>query len=248
MVGYGISIEVTGLIFTLGSFTYALSLPFINMIPNTVDKRSTLTFGLLLSSVSLIVIGPCPYFLPDTPFFVCLGLALQGSAAAFALIPCMPEMIKGATKLYPESKEELTDRVSGILSASFAIGSLIGPPIGGYLTQYYGFSYGSTLYGVTQFGYFLLYLTVGGGLMAFRTCFGSRRYSSMEDKSDLADRLSVSTNESMENAKAVGIEISNMGTNDGSNERYQLYNDRMSIASVSTVDSLSPNSIASVGI
>lgn len=43
-----------------------------------------------------------------------IGLFIQGYGCAITLIPAMPEMLQAAATEYPNSKEELSDRVSGI--------------------------------------------------------------------------------------------------------------------------------------
>lgn len=60
----------------------------------------------------------------------------------------------------------------GLLSASFALGNLIGPQIGGYLSDHYGFPWSATIIGTATFGYLIILLTFGGGFGAFRTCCG----------------------------------------------------------------------------
>jgi MFS family permease len=192
---YGMTIEVAGALFTLGSLGYALTLPLVNKLSKTVDRRATLSAGLLLSALSLFIIGPSP-LLPNDVAFIFIGLALQGMALAICLIPCLPEMLEAAKLLYPSSKEELSDRMAGLLSASFAVGMLVGPPLGGFLVQNYGFAEGSSVYGASQFSYMILYLTIGGGLKVFRNCrkTESDAYKNMmDDTSRLQEKLSAAS-------------------------------------------------------
>ena len=49
-------------------------------------------------------------------WIVIVGLLLQGYGCAFSLPPSMPEMIAAASTYFPESKDDLSDRISGIIS------------------------------------------------------------------------------------------------------------------------------------
>jgi MFS family permease len=171
LLQYGLSHEVAAACFIIGTFSYSMVMPVVNKFPAHWDKRIIINIGMLLAAVCQFLLGPTPGLLPPKLWITILGLFIQGYGCAITLIPAMPEMLKAAAPHFPHSKDDLSDRISGLLSAGFALGNLVGPQVGGYLADHYGFPWGATVIGIGTFGYLIILLTLGGGFCAFRTCF-----------------------------------------------------------------------------
>jgi len=171
LLGYGLSEEVAAACFIIGTVSYSMVMPVVNKFPAHWDRRVITIIGMIFATSCQFFMGPTPYLFPRKLWITILGLFLQGYGCAITLIPVMPEMIKAAEKHYPDNREEISDRTSGLLSASFALGNLIGPQIGGSLADHYGFPIGATVIGLATLGYTLVLLTYGGSFMAFKSCW-----------------------------------------------------------------------------
>eukprot|EP00331_Platyophrya_macrostoma_P010163 CAMPEP_0176429998 /NCGR_PEP_ID=MMETSP0127-20121128/14010_1 /TAXON_ID=938130 /ORGANISM="Platyophrya macrostoma, Strain WH" /LENGTH=454 /DNA_ID=CAMNT_0017811841 /DNA_START=1 /DNA_END=1365 /DNA_ORIENTATION=+ len=170
LLKYGLSNEVAAACFIIGTVSYSMVMPVVNKFPAHWDRRIIICIGVFLAAICQFFMGPTPGLMPSKLWITILGLFIQGYGCAIALIPVMPEMLKVAAPHFPQAKDDLSDRISGMLSAGFALGNLFGPWIGGYFADIYGFPWGATLIGVITAVFLVVLLTIGGGFCAFRTC------------------------------------------------------------------------------
>lgn len=83
-----------------------------------------------------------------------------GASNIFLFIPVVPELIRELSNKYPQYSEEVNADISSTLySCAYALGSLIGPFLGGILVKILTFPRGAGLLGLSIIGlsiYFML--------------------------------------------------------------------------------------------
>lgn len=159
---------VISIMFSIGTFAYALSMPMMACLPKRLDRRLWLMTGLILNSLSGFLLGPEPLLnFPHNIAFVIIGISLLGVGCAFSMVPSIPEFMDIGIKIYPSEKVAVGDMSSGLFNSAYSAGALIGPIVGGYLDSFFGFPRAETFLGLFIFAYFLLYLTVGEAFTAF---------------------------------------------------------------------------------
>lgn len=176
--GYGVTDVGCGLVFTLPTVVYALSVGVVNRLSKKLDRGVLVLSGLSLVSLGLLLLGPWSYsFLPKTLYTTLCGTAAVGCGLAFTMLPCMPDMLEEATEALPFlGKDQLSDKLSGIITTAFYIGKSIGPPLGGYLSDQVGFSTANAWYALGVVGFAGLY---------GRFVSTSRRPEELQEKSSL---------------------------------------------------------------
>ena len=163
---------VISIMFSVGTFAYALSMPMMACLPKRLDRRIWLMIGLILNSLSGFLLGPEPLLnFPHNIAFVIIGISLLGVGCAFSMVPSIPEFMDVGSKIYPNEKVAVGDMSSGLFNSAYSAGALIGPIVGGYLDSNFGFARTESLLGLFIFCYFLLYLTVGGSFLALGSLF-----------------------------------------------------------------------------
>jgi EmrB/QacA subfamily drug resistance transporter len=106
--------------------TYASVMLAVGRIGDLVGYRTVFRLGLAWSAVALILCAAAPSY----PLLLAARVA-QGIGSAFVLA-CGPALV---TSLYPESERA---RALGIYAMMFAVGTALGPIVGGALIQVWG--------------------------------------------------------------------------------------------------------------
>lgn len=76
---YGVIVEIIGVMFTIPTVSYALTAIFIGKLPKSWTPKIIMLQGLILTSFSLLLIGPCPLLpLPRALWVVVIGLVILG--------------------------------------------------------------------------------------------------------------------------------------------------------------------------
>lgn len=156
------------LLFSVGTLTYALSIPFINLLPKNYNKKTVLIFGTCVCTISYVFLGPYEGFgFPKDLWIIIIGLCVMGVGCAFTLVPSIPEFINIGSNIYPDDSEGVGDMASGLFQSAYSVGILIGPLVGGALDEKVGFGNAEAIYSVFNIAILLLYITIGGGYIGF---------------------------------------------------------------------------------
>lgn len=159
---------VIAVLFSVGTLTYALTIPLINMLKKDYNKKMALIAGTLICTVGYLFLGPYQGFgLPENIGLVILGLCIVGVGAALSLVPSIPEFINIGSEIYPEDKEGVGDMASGLFNSSYSAGILVGPLIGGALDEKIGFPNAEALFALVNLGILAIYLIFGDGYQGF---------------------------------------------------------------------------------
>ena len=167
---------IIAILFSVGTLTYALTIPLINMLDKHYNKKSALIFGTIVCSVSYIFLGPYEGIgLPSHLWLIILGLCIMGIGCAFSLVPSIPEFINIGSDIYPDDQEGVGDMASGLFNSSYSAGILIGPLFGGALDEKIGFANAEAIYSIICLGILALYIIIGDGYMGLGLTFYNKK-------------------------------------------------------------------------
>ena len=127
---YGLSSVWVGACFALPTVFYILTGPiFLPLLTKKFEKRATMMVGFMLLATSAFFIGPSRLlgFPKESAAFMIIGLGLIGTAAAFTIIPVIPEMLDAVEGQYESQKTEVSDNFSAIFNIAGGLGQVVGP-------------------------------------------------------------------------------------------------------------------------
>ena len=110
----------------------------ISWFTTRCNNRTLIAYGMFLTGLSQLLVGPSN-FLPDSLLIMSIGQFMFGGLSILFLITSLPEMIKEATKAFPNQKYEASDISSGIFNSMLGLGQMLSPIYGSYVTQIWGF-------------------------------------------------------------------------------------------------------------
>ena len=88
---------------------------------------------------------------------------------------------------------------AALFNSAYALGTFIGPIIGGALDDAYGYDNAISIYGISYIGFFIFYAIFGGGGKALVNAFMKTPRSTMH-KQLMQDEIDTQANESNENS------------------------------------------------
>ena len=123
----GADVSQVGLFFTLGAIAPLLFQLFGGWLSDAIGRLQAIAIGSLAGVVGYVV-----YILSPSWHWLLIGTATGAMSASFVAPSYMAFIAE-------ESTEENRGRVYGLSSTLFQIVGIVGPPVGGYLSQYLGF-------------------------------------------------------------------------------------------------------------
>jgi MFS family permease len=123
----GADVGHIGLFFTLGSIAPLLFQVFGGWLSDAIGRLQAVAIGSLAG-----VVGYAVYILAPSWQWLLIATATGAMASSFVAPSYMAFIAE-------ESTEETRGRVYGLSSTLFQIVGIVGPPIGGYLSEYLGF-------------------------------------------------------------------------------------------------------------
>ena len=112
--------------------TYILGALLIQCLPPRIERRLTIIISFVLSSISLLFVGPSSLFsFKDSLGYMIAGQLLFGFSLAFSMVPILPEMSNSALEHYHKSvHERVNNMASGMFTFQIGLGSCLGPIFG----------------------------------------------------------------------------------------------------------------------
>ncbi|CAH2099739.1 unnamed protein product [Euphydryas editha] len=146
---FGLSTKQIGFIFLLFSSLYGIFSPIWGWVADRVHNHwCMMVWGLFLSSIGLLLLGPCPFIpgLPKDLWLDLVALSILGMSVALTLLPTFQGVL--TSSIYeggcPEALATYS-AVAGVWSCCYSLGEVLGPALGGALAQQYGFPLCATL-------------------------------------------------------------------------------------------------------
>lgn len=137
---YSVSVSVASLFFITPIIPYIIILQFLDRISAKFGIYLTFTFGLILSGISSLFIYPVPPF-PHSLFFIIIGFFMIGTGSVPVFIPGLVMLSRNIKKIDKKIDEmSANDIASAINNLCVELGDFLGPILGGFLTDKFGFS------------------------------------------------------------------------------------------------------------
>uniref|UniRef100_A0A0N5CHV9 MFS domain-containing protein n=1 Tax=Strongyloides papillosus TaxID=174720 RepID=A0A0N5CHV9_STREA len=158
---FDLSPTMVGIMFLFCAGGYTISAPFWGIL---VDRYSCanvlLVIGAVATMCSMFAVGPAP-FIPINKDLYVIGIALTvlGFAAGALFIPTFQTSLDAVKEKGYEDNFQTYGCVSGIFQSAFALGGFLGPTIGGFSAEWFGFNWTVALIGFAN-GIFLIILFI----------------------------------------------------------------------------------------
>ncbi|XP_008193647.1 MFS-type transporter SLC18B1 [Tribolium castaneum] len=152
---FNLTPEKIGLIFLLFSGLYGVSSPAWGWLADKVNNHwSMMVVGLFMCTIGLLLLGPCPYipFLKSTLWLNLVALSILGISVALALLPTFQGLLSSAISSGCGDTLSTYSVIAGVWSCVYSLGEVVGPSLGGFLLQHYGFPITSTIMASMTFG------------------------------------------------------------------------------------------------
>ncbi|GBP22929.1 MFS-type transporter SLC18B1 [Eumeta japonica] len=173
---FNLSTQQIGLIFLLFSSLYGIFSPIWGWVADRIHNHwCMMVWGLFLSTVGLLLLGPCPFlpFLTSDLWLDLVALSILGVSVALTLLPTFQGVL--TSSIYeggcPEALATYS-AVAGVWSCCYSLGEVLGPALGGALAQRYGFPLCATLCAAACFTmFFQVYSTCSSQAVVTLTFF-----------------------------------------------------------------------------
>ena len=138
---YSVSVSAASLFFITPIIPYTIILQYLDGISAKFGIYLTFTFGLIFSGISSIFIYPVPP-LPHSLIVIIFGFLIIGIGSVPVFIPGLVLLAKNIKKS-DDSIDEMSanDIASAINTLCVELGDFMGPILGGFLTDHFGFKY-----------------------------------------------------------------------------------------------------------
>lgn len=143
-----ISSGFTGLLFAVPTLAYAVSAPVIGSLSQRIGHYKTMTVGMILAAVCFPSIALC-----NSAWLVAVVLVFLGVGMGTAITPCLPEF----AELSQKSGTNSFGASFSIYNTAYSIGMMIGPTLGGVLTNYLGIVLSYSVVAAVIFAYMLFF-------------------------------------------------------------------------------------------
>ncbi|XP_078683213.1 MFS-type transporter SLC18B1-like [Branchiostoma floridae x Branchiostoma belcheri] len=181
-----------GLMFLLWAALYAVLAPGWGWL---ADKKKCVPImvplGMVVTAVGTLLLGPSPLLtdyaniLPKAQWVNIVGLAVIGASCGAFMTPIVNMMLWAASDAGMENNFAMYGLVSGVMSAFFAIGDLLGPLGSSALADRFGFPWTSTAFG----GLVVFYMLVIVVFYIYDGCHTTRRVHHVNSTDGESQRL-----------------------------------------------------------
>ena len=136
---YSVSVSIASLFFITPIIPYMIILQYLDRISAKLGIYLTFALGLILSGISSLFIYPVSP-LPHSFISIIIGFLLMGVGSVPVFIPGLVMLSKNI-KTIDESIDEMSanDIASAINNLCLDLGNFVGPILGGYLSDSFGF-------------------------------------------------------------------------------------------------------------
>ena len=150
---YDIPTVEIGLILAATDVGYTLASLILSRILKYLSIKWVLIVGILLGAVANSLMGPWEVLFPARLWVVITGIACLSISIGVVVVASMPNLVKVATQVLGMANDDaLADSLSsksytGMLATYMSLGEVVGPLIGGYLVDLWGFPNAAAMMG-----------------------------------------------------------------------------------------------------
>jgi len=179
-----ITSEKVGLFFLAMPLVYTILAPFFGYLTDKkIDGRKAIIFGHLFVFLGYFFLGPSPLvksYIKSSLWLTALSLCVSGIGVAPLFVPGLADMTKSVQYAGLPDTIGTKGILSGIYSGCFSIGAVIGPTVGGFLTDHMSFDWASTIFA---------FLVLFEGLVLIIFTVWERNSKWVKKKGNLKDKL-----------------------------------------------------------
>lgn len=145
LANFGLTTVQIGLILALTDAGYTLASLVLSRILRYLSVKWVLSAGLLLTALAYCLIGPWELLFPSRLWIVIVGIVCLSVSVGIVVVSTMPNLVKVATASLgllndDPLAEALSSKVQvGMLATYMSLGEVVGPLLGGYLVDAWGF-------------------------------------------------------------------------------------------------------------
>ncbi|EEB18796.1 synaptic vesicular amine transporter, putative [Pediculus humanus corporis] len=134
-----------GLMFVINGAFYAASAPFVGMLcDRKVNPKLLILAGSAFMVFSVLLVGPAPFIpIEKTLGLVIAGLVLEGFGMSCIVVSAFIDSLRSSVAGGFPDDIATYGLMSGLWASSFSLGDFVGPSVAGFLTDWFGFRYGS---------------------------------------------------------------------------------------------------------
>lgn len=153
LMEYGVATVDIGIILAASDCGYTLMSLILSKILHLLSLKWVLVTGLILACTAYTLMGPWPWLYPQELWVVILGIACLSVSLGIVVVSTMPNLVKVATVVLGMPNDDpLADALSsknyaGMLATYMSLGEVVGPLLGGYLVDVWGFANGAAVMG-----------------------------------------------------------------------------------------------------
>ena len=161
---FGLSTTAAGLFYSFYTAIYFFSSIMENHISRLTSQPKIIALGIFLTSIAFLFISQA--IVPRNVFAVGFGLGLMGFAGAIMyskayLVPTPAHLLHMASNYYGiERNDSLVDGVSSLTNFFSNLGEILGPILGGFLSEIFGYTDGFLCMALFCLLYFFTYCFV----------------------------------------------------------------------------------------
>nr|XP_019588306.1 PREDICTED: MFS-type transporter SLC18B1 [Rhinolophus sinicus] len=140
-----------GLVFLGLALSYAISSPLFGLLSDKMPhlRKWFLVLGNLTTAGCYMLLGPAPVLhIKSQLWLLVLILVINGISAGMSIIPTFPEILSCAYENGFEEGLSTLALVSGLFSAMWSVGAIVGPTLGGFLYEKIGFEWAAAIQGL----------------------------------------------------------------------------------------------------
>ena len=166
LLTFNLSVAISGFCYGICTVVYFLASLFEEKFIQVSNAKFVIYFGIILTSISFILIGPWELLFPRNIEIVCIGLGLLGFSGSLMysniyLVPTTSQIINNSVNVYGYKYNDLLlDGIASLTNFFSNIGEIFGPIFAGLLSEYFGYSAGFTIISAFSLVLFLFYFIV----------------------------------------------------------------------------------------
>lgn len=158
---------------------YALSSPLVSIIFKGLPRRYITQIAFIVSSVALFLFGPSKLLgFPESLGIMIGGICLLGVAISLIFVPLLSEIIEAVQEKegLPENPI-LNDKASAVFNAAYATGCIIGPILGGCISDATDFGTTCDIMALASCTFGVIYFFIN----ILPNCFSKKKAPVMEE-------------------------------------------------------------------
>lgn len=146
--GMKLSSGMTGLLFAIPTLAYAISAPVIGSLSQRIGRYKAMSLGMIVAAACFPFIA-----LSNSLWLVAIVLVFLGIGMGTAITPCLPEF----AEISETSGASSFGASFSIYNTAYSIGMMIGPTVGGILTNYLGIIWCYSVVAIVIFVYMVFF-------------------------------------------------------------------------------------------